>query len=98
MAAFSYLFSSKLHSTPSAPVVQQPASNESLLEMSNISQEYELSLFHKSTLSTANASSTPTTPTTTTSNDMMHTMDLISKYNTMQATLSKNPHMEALSK
>ncbi|CAF2392721.1 unnamed protein product [Rotaria sp. Silwood2] len=86
----------KLHSTPSVPVLE-PTSNESLLEMSNIPQECELSLFAKSVLSNTNTNSILTTSTHPT-NDFVQTIDLISKYKMMQAMPYNNPQIEACSK
>ncbi|CAF4682765.1 unnamed protein product, partial [Rotaria sp. Silwood1] len=86
----------KLHSTPSVPVLE-PNPNESLLEMSNIPQECELSLFAKSTLSNTNTNSILTTSTHP-SNDFVQTIDLISKYKMMQAMPCNNPQIEACSK
>jgi hypothetical protein len=93
---FFLLFSNKLHSTPSLPILQ-PNSNESLLEMSTIPRDGELSLFAKSALSTTNTSSIITTPTLPV-NDLIQTIDLMSKYKTMQLTPSDVRQMEAFSK
>ncbi len=90
------LFSNKLHSTPSLPILQ-PNSNESLLEMSTIPRDGELSLFAKSALSMTNTSSIITTPTLPV-NDFIQTIDLMSKYKTMQAVPSNNKEIEACSK
>ncbi|CAF0908358.1 unnamed protein product [Rotaria sordida] len=86
----------KLHSTPSVPVLE-PKPNESLLEMSNIPQECELSLFAKSSISTTNTNSILTTSIRPT-NDFVQTIDLISKYKKMQAEPCSNPQIEACSK
>ncbi|CAF1216488.1 unnamed protein product [Rotaria magnacalcarata] len=86
----------KLHSTPSVPVLQQN-SNESLLEMSNITQEYDISLFAKSSLSTPTINPISRTPNLPIS-DFMQTIDLINKYKTMHATPSNDPQIEACSK
>lgn len=80
----------QLHSTPSNR-------NESLLEMSTIPQESELSILARSALSTTNTSSILTPPRNPT-NDLMQTMDLISKYKTMQTIPNTNPQIEACSK
>jgi hypothetical protein len=80
----------QLHSTPSNR-------NESLLEMSTIPQEAELSILARSALSTMNTSSILTPPRNPT-NDLMQTMDLISKYNSMQTIPNANPQIEACSK
>ncbi|CAF3375663.1 unnamed protein product [Rotaria socialis] len=86
----------KLHSTPSVPMLQ-PNSNESLLEMSNIAQEYDISLFAKSSLSTPPINSISRTPNLPIS-DFMQTIDLINKYKTMHATPCNDPQIEACSK
>lgn len=93
-----FLFSNKLYSTPSLPVLQSNL-NESLLEMSTTSQECDLSLFAKSTLSTANTSSTITPPSSTVpTNDLIQIIDLMSRYKMMQAMPSKNKEIDACSK
>jgi hypothetical protein len=89
-----FLLSNKLHSTPSLPILQ-PNPNESLLDMSTISRDCELSIFAKSALSNNNSIlPTPVPPT----NECMQTIDLISKYKMMQALPYNNPQVEAYSK
>jgi len=65
--------------------------------MSNISSECELSIFAKSVLSTTNANSILSTPINP-MNDFIQTIDLLSKYKTMQTIPNTNPQIEALSK
>ncbi|CAF1362241.1 unnamed protein product [Adineta steineri] len=86
----------KLHSTPSVPILQ-PTSNESLLEMSTIPQDCEISLFAKSALSITNTSSISTTPIIP-GNDFMQIIDLMSRYKMMQAIPSTNKEIEVCSK
>jgi hypothetical protein len=62
--------------------------------MSNIPQECELSIFAKSALSTTNTNLILPTPI----NDFMQTIDLISKFKTMQTIPNTNPQIEAWSK
>ncbi len=91
-----FSFSNQLHSTPSLPIVQSK-SNESLLEMSTIPKEYELSILARSALSTTNTSSI-STPSRNPANDFMQTIDLISEYKAMQTIPNTNPQIEAWSK
>jgi hypothetical protein len=65
--------------------------------MSTIPQECELSIFAKSMLSTTNTNSILTSSNTPI-NDFMQTIDLISRYKTMQAIPNTNSQIEILSK
>jgi len=65
--------------------------------MSNIPQECELSIFAKSVLSTTNTNSILPTPINPI-NEFMQTIDLISKFKTMQTIPNTNPQIEAWSK
>jgi len=65
--------------------------------MSNIPQECELSIFAKSVLSTTNTNSILSTPINL-MNDCIQTIDILSKYKTMQTIPNTNSQVEALSK
>jgi hypothetical protein len=62
--------------------------------MSNIAQECELSLFANSTMNTNSMLITPIVH----ANDLMQTIDLISKYKMMQAVPCNNPQVETCSR
>ena len=82
-------FRNRLDSTSSISHTQSNP-NENSLETSNLSQDHELSLFPNSLLST--------TSTNSTSSDLIQTIDLISKYKTMQAMPYSNSQIENCSK
>ncbi|CAF1205682.1 unnamed protein product [Adineta ricciae] len=81
--------------TPSVSV--SPAIFNNSLELSNNVPECELSLFAKSSLSMANTSSVQTTANIP-NYDLLQTIDLMTKFKTMQSIPSSNHQIEACSK
>ena len=89
-------FSATNQPTPSVSI-SQPILNNSLLELSNNAPECELSLFAKSNLSLPNTSIVQSA-TNIPNYDLLQTIDLMTKFKTMQSIPSNNDQIEACSK
>ena len=70
---------------------------ESVLEISQIAPDYDISLFPNSYLSASQANTSSTVPVSN-SNDLFLAMDLISKYKAMQSSPSADPLIAACEK
>lgn len=83
---------SKLHSTPSVPVLR-PTTSQSLMDMSDIMQNPEISLFPKSSLSMPDVSSDAPAGAAPV-HDIMKTVGLTSTYEAVKTIAANFPEIK----